>query len=264
MPTHYHALVLGGGDAGDLFAVSHGAAVKGLVHVAGQPMALHVLQALRATGRVSKVIYIGPTTPEMDALIDLQLADAGGLIDNLSTGLKALEGIQEDGQEGASGRALVLTADIPMLQPQDLLDVFAQAEAMPDAGLLYPVVRREDCEAAFPGVKRTYVRVRDGTFTGGNIFFFSPDLVDRFLPRLREVLAARKAPLRLAAQVGFGTLLRLVTGRLTVHGLEAAVSRLLEVEARGIITPHASIGTDVDKESDLALAEAYFAKQESV
>ncbi|MFC6591747.1 hypothetical protein ACFP81_06780 [Deinococcus lacus] len=96
--------------------------------------------------------------------------------------------------------------------------------------------------------------MREGTFTGGNLFLLRPELVQQFLPRLREVLAARKAPLRLAAMIGPGILLRLLTRQLTVPELEAAVSRLLGAEVRGLVTPHASIGTDIDKESDLELA----------
>ncbi|MDO4263025.1 MAG: NTP transferase domain-containing protein, partial [Deinococcus sp.] len=106
-PRQYQALILGGGDPGDPFAASHGVAVKGLVPVAGQPMALHVLRAVRASGQVGRVAYIGPTTPEMDALIDQQLPSSGRLLDNLTAGLQAL------GDQG--GRVLVLTADIPML-----------------------------------------------------------------------------------------------------------------------------------------------------
>ncbi|MCD0157206.1 nucleotide-diphospho-sugar transferase, partial [Deinococcus sp. 6GRE01] len=120
----------------------------------------------------------------------------------------------------------------------------------------YPVVRREVCEAAYPGVKRTYARLRDGTFTGGNLFLLDPALIGQFLPRLREVLAARKAPLKLAGLIGPGVLLRLVTGRLSVAALEAKVSALLGVPARALITPHAAVGTDVDKDEDLTLAEA--------
>ncbi|WP_261664712.1 NTP transferase domain-containing protein [Deinococcus sp. Marseille-Q6407] len=251
--AQYQALILGGGDPGDPFAAAHGVPVKALVPVAGEPMALHVLRTVRDSGRVGRVAYIGPTTSEMDALIDLKLPDTGRLIDNLSSGLEAL------GDQ--AGRALVLTADIPMLSPAQLNDVLDQAALLPGAGLLYPVVPRQACEAAYPGVKRTFVRVKDGTFTGGNLFLFDPQLVGRFLPKLRAVLDARKAPLKLAALIGPGVLLRLLTGQLTVRRLEEAVSRLLGVEARAIITPHAAVGTDVDKDSDLALAEAELARR---
>lgn len=243
-PAQWNAVVLGGGDPGDPFASAHGARVKALIPVAGQPMALYVLRALRDSGRIGRVAYVGPTTPEMDALIDFRVTDQGQLLANLEAGVEAL------GDPGA--RVLVATADIPMLRPEELRDLLADA---PDAALVYPVVRREACEAAYPGVKRTFVKVRDGTFTGGNLFLLDPALIGQFLPRLREVLAARKAPLKLAALIGPSVLFQLLTGRLTVKTLEEKVSAILQVSARALVTPYASVGTDIDKDEDLALAE---------
>lgn len=242
--VQWNAVVLGGGDPGDPFALAHGARVKGLIPVAGQPMALYVLRALRGSGRIGRVAYVGPTTPEMEALIDLRVTDRGQLLANLEAGVQAL------GDVGS--RVLVATADIPMLRPEELRALLDEA---PDAALVYPVVRREDCEVSYPGVKRTFVRVRDGTFTGGNLFLLDPALIGQFLPRLREVLAARKMPLKLAALIGPSVLLKLITGRLTVQTLEEKVSAILRVPARALITPYASVGTDIDKPEDLALAE---------
>lgn len=243
-PQQWNAVVLGGGDPGDAFAAAHGVKVKALIPLAGRPMALHVLRALRDSGRVARVAYVGPTTPELDALSDLRVTDTGQLLSNLEAGVAAL---------GEQTRVLVVTADIPMLTGAQLREVL---DAAPDAGLVYPIVRRAACEAAYPGVKRTYVRLTDGTFTGGNIFMLDPRLIGQFLPRLREVLGARKAPLRLAALIGPGVLLRLLTGRLGIEQLQLKVSALLGVPARALITDHAAIGTDVDKEGDLTLAEA--------
>ncbi|MFC4638779.1 NTP transferase domain-containing protein [Deinococcus hohokamensis] len=249
----WSAVVLGGGDPGDPFAAAHGAPVKALIPLCGEPMALHVLRALRRSGRVARVAYVGPTTPALDALLDLRVTDHGTLLSNLEAGVEALRtaGLRP------GERVLVVTADIPLLDAQQLRDVLDSA---PDAGLVYPVVRREACDAAYPGVKRTYVRVQDGTFTGGNLFLLDPALIGQFLPRLREVLSARKTPWKLAGLIGPGVLLRLLTGRLSVTRLEQKVSAILGVPARALITPHASVGTDVDKDEDLRLAEAHLGR----
>ena len=69
--------MLGGGDPGDPFAAAHGVNVKPLIPVAGAPMALHVLRALRGSDRVGRVAYVGPTTPELDPLIDIRVTDHG-------------------------------------------------------------------------------------------------------------------------------------------------------------------------------------------
>lgn len=253
--VRYSAVVLGGGDPGDAFAAAHGVPVKPLIPVNGLPMALHVLHALRDSGRVSRIAYVGPTTPEIDALIDERVTDHGSLLGNLEAGVEALEagGIRE------GERVLVVTADIPMLVADEVRDVLDSASV--GAALVYPVVRREVCEAAYPGVRRTYARLRGGSFTGGNLFILDPALIGQFLPRLREVLDARKAPLKLAGLIGPGVLLKLLTGRLTVEALEARVSSILGVQARALITPHAAVGTDVDQDEDLALAEAYLGRE---
>lgn len=245
------ALVLGGGDPGDPFAAAHGVSVKPLIPIAGQPMGQWVLEALRQSERVSRVAYVGPLTPDMEALVDLRVTDRGSLLGNLEAGIAALYDLA-GGTADQHPRLLVVTADVPMLTGPQVADVLQQA---PQAALVYPIVNKEVCQAAYPEVKRTYARLQDGTFTGGNLFLLDPRLVSKFLPRLREVLTARKQPLRLAAMIGPGVLLKLLIGRLSIAELEGKVSRLLGVEARALMTSHAAVGTDVDKESDLALAQ---------
>ena len=243
--------MLGGGDPGDPFAAAHGVAVKPLVLLAGQPMALYVLQALRACPEVGRVAYVGPVPAGGEDLIDLRVTDHGTLLGNLEVGVAALRVPEDRRTLGVPERVMVITADIPMLSASMLSEVLRSA---PDAGLVYPVVRKEDCERAYPGVKRTYARLQDGTFTGGNLFLIDAALVGQFLPRLREVLAARKQPLKLAALIGPLVLLRMLTGRLSIEGLQERVGEILGVKARALVTPHAAVGTDIDKDADLELA----------
>ena len=253
----WDVVVLGGGDPGDPFAAAHGVTVKPLVPVAGLPMALYVLRALRECPEVGQVAYVGPVPPGGASLVDLEVTDHGSLIGNLEVGVAALQrpagGQEHPGPHRVTPhRIMVVTADIPMLTAPMLSEVL---RAAPDAGLVYPVVRRENCEAAYPGVKRTYARLKDGTFTGGNLFLLDASLVGQFLPRLREVLAARKQPLKLAALIGPVTLIRLLTGQLRIRQLQERVSSILGMRAEALITTHAAIGTDIDKEADLELAE---------
>ncbi len=249
-PLLWDAVVLGGGDPGDPFAAAHGVALKTQIELAGQAMALYVLQALRDCPQVGRIAYVGPAPVGSEHLIDVRVTDHGTLIGNLEVGTDAL--VQSQGDKRGHARVMVITADIPLITANMLSDVLTAA---PDAGLVYPIVRKEDCELAYPGVKRTYARLKDGTFTGGNLFLLDPALITLFLPRLREILAARKQPVKLAALIGPLVLLRLVTGQLSIGQLQQRVGALLGVEARALITKHAAIGTDIDKEDDLRLAQ---------
>ncbi len=251
--TRWSAVVLGGGEPGDAFASAHGVNVKPLIPIHGLPMAAYVLRTLRDSGRVERIAYVGPTTPELEPFIDVRVTDHGTLLGNLEAGVEAIT------QSGLAPneRVLVVTADIPLLSAAQLRDVLDSAPI--EAGFVYPVVRREDCEAAYPGVKRTFVKVKGGTFTGGNLFILDPRLIKKFLPRLRDVLAARKTPLKLARIIGLSTLFKLLTGSLTVAGLEQKITDIVGVSAQALITPHAAVGTDVDKEADLQLAVDHIA-----
>ena len=248
----YSALVLGGGDPGDPFAVAHGVPVKALIPLNGKPMGQYVLEALRDSGKISSITYLGPTVPSMSALIDTPLESRGKLLENLEYGLSHLP---------LTGRVLVLTADIPLLTGTELRSVL---EGAPDSEVVYPIVRREDCESAFPGVKRTYARLKGGTFTGGNLFLLEASAQSEFLPRLKKVLENRKNPLALAALFGPLTALKLVAGQLEIAELERTVSRILGVRASAFVTPHASVGVDVDKEADLTLLERVLRSREQV
>jgi GTP:adenosylcobinamide-phosphate guanylyltransferase len=248
-PAHrlQHAVLLGGGSAQDPLAIAHGVASKALVPIHGHAMAWYVLQALRAAG-LDHIVYLGPTTPEVAALVDVVLPDAGSILGNLEAGLS---------HAPKTGRVLISTTDVPLLGQAALDDLLGRAgRELASAALIYPVVHDHDAERDFPGGKRTYVRLRDGRFTGGNLFILEPSLVGRFMPQLRVMVKNRKNPLALARTVGFGTLWGLLTGSLTVAALERRVSEILGLEARALITPFAEIGFDVDKAADLALVSA--------
>lgn len=137
----WNAVVLGGGDARDPFPAAHGAGVKALIELAGKPMGQHVLEALHDSRRVARVVYVGPLNADMRALVDEVVPDSGSLLGNLEAGVRTLVASSTE-----SARVLVVTADVPLMTGTMLRDVLSAA---PEVALVYPIVRREVCEAAF-------------------------------------------------------------------------------------------------------------------
>ena len=117
------------------------------------------------------------------------------------------------------------------------------------------MVPREAVEARWPGMRRTYARLREGRFTGGNLMLLDPALFRGALDMARRVIALRKRPLALARLVGLDILWKLLWGRLAIAEVEARASRILGVPLRALITPYAEVGVDVDKETDLVWLE---------
>ncbi|AEB11127.1 molybdenum cofactor guanylyltransferase [Marinithermus hydrothermalis] len=236
-----NAVVLGGGSPDDSLARRYGVPAKPLVPVAGRPMAAYVLDALRASGVVDRVVYVGPAAG-LEPAPEVVLAQRGGMLENLEAGLSVA------GEE----KALVVSADDPFLTPEAVRWVVAHA---PEAALVYPVVPREAVEARWPGMRRTYARLREGQFTGGNLVLLDPALFRGALDMARRVIALRKRPLALARLVGLDILWKLLWGRLAIAEVEARASRILGVPLRALVTPYAEVGVDVDKETDLVWLE---------
>ncbi len=84
--------------------------------------------------------------------------------------------------------------------------------------------------------------------------------LDAFMGRLGS---ARKNPLRLAAIFGVPTLLRYAVRRLSIAGAEMRGSALLGVPVAAAICTHPEIAVNVDRTSDVALAERLVAQATS-
>jgi GTP:adenosylcobinamide-phosphate guanylyltransferase len=245
-------VVLAGGKADEAFRAATGVDNRALAPAAGRPMVVWVLEALARAEMVERVVLVGAEglteTPELRQ----HLRGGSDLMESIERGLGACPG---------AGAALLVTADIPAITPEGI-DAFVRAGLETGADFVYPVIPRAANEARFPGLKRTYRRLRDGVFTGGNVVLVRPAALLRQRDLVCRAYAARKHPLRLARMLGWSALWRLLWGRLSIADAEAAVSRLLGVRSRAVITDHAELGADVDQVSDLAAMSAYLQERE--
>ncbi|NLG84108.1 MAG: hypothetical protein GX493_05760, partial [Firmicutes bacterium] len=152
---------------------------------------------------------------------------------------------------------LVLASDLPLLTRAALADFIRQCRER-EAEIYYPIIRREVYEEAYPGSRRTYVRVKDGTFTGGNVAFFTPDVFFRHEKLFARAIACRKNPFRLAPLLGFRWLPQLLVRALSVAAIEARIAARLGVKVAAIESRFSEMGFDVDTEADLEWIEFYW------
>lgn len=227
--------MLAGGSANDPLAQKFGLTSKTLLPYRGRPLVEYTLEALVQAGL--EVILVGPSVP-LKPLPQRALPDQGSLLANLEAGIQAAEG----------SKALVATGDMPFLHGEAVRWVLEHA---PQAGFVYTIIAKPTIEQRFPGMRRTYARIREGAFTGGNLVIIDKKLFFTALPLLQRALELRKKPLALAQMIGLGTLLKVILGQADIAGLEAKVSQILGVPARALITPYAEVGVDIDKEEDL-------------
>ncbi len=244
------AVVLAGGAASDRLAVAFGVAAKALVPLGGQPLASYVLTALQDSGVVDQTIYVGPTATALTGLYDRAVASGDSMFASLAAGLK----------EAAAGEhparpVLLVTADLPWVTGEMIARFVTAAleakQAGEKAALVYPVVNETVASEQFPGQRRTYARLREGRFTGGNVVLIDPKVVPTLLPLVDRLYRARKNPLALAGIVGLDVLLALLLGRADLPGLERRVAKLLAAPVRALVSNDAALATDIDEPSQL-------------
>ncbi len=237
------AMVLAGQKNVALKSVSS-CAWEAEVPVLGRPLVDWVIAALKAAATVGgEIIVVGPPSIG-ERNHEVRVARLGETLwDNLRAGLQALP--------PDTDRVLICTADIPLLTGAIVDDFVTHAPI--DADLVYPVVSRGVTVDRYPDTRRTYVRLRGKTVTGGNLVIARPSVLSRIEQRAQQLIHHRKSPVQLARDVGPLLLLRLITGQLSLAQAERRVSRVFGIQGRVVESPYPEIGVDVDKPHDLSV-----------
>jgi len=256
------AIVLAGQRAeGDPLAESQGLTWKALVPVAGRPMVERVLQALLTSRTVGRILVCAPTPALLAEIPSLQAALNQGRIRLLPTEAGPAESTAAAWQRaGRPCPTLVTTADHALLTPA-LVDSFCRRAGEKDADIQAALVPAEAIEAAFPKARRTYLRFRQGAYSGANLFLLSAPEALGAITFWQQVERERKKPWRIAARIGPGLLLSYLLRRLTLEGALARFSRATGARAAVVTLEEAWAAVDVDKPEDLLLAEQILAQR---
>ena len=242
------AVVLAGGAPDAVSALAPGAPNKAFVPIAGRTLVERTLDALHASPQIGRTVVVAPNgTFDSPALrgADERRAAGSTMTESLRAGLAGF---------APDASVLVAASDLPILS-RAALDEFLAIVRAADADIVYACVERAVHEARFPEVPHTWARLQDGTYCGGGVVALRP----RVLPALERLLgrlgAARKNPLRLAAIFGARVLVRYAIGRLRVEHAERRASALVRGRVVAARCTHPEIAVNVDRPSDVALAE---------
>ncbi len=270
------ALILAGGESSTELFKATGSGERAAIEVGNRAMVVRVLDALRGTAEIERIAVVGSEQIlELcgEAHPDILRVPAGAsMTQNFGRGMNTLknEGIATLIRSGVSGttttsttttstanvQVLVCTCDIPLVMPQTFTD-FIEAARQKKLELAYPIVRRSVSEAQFSGGKRTYVKLTDGEYTGGNAVIVPLRLADKVSELLEAAYRARKNPMALAKLLGSNFLWKFLRKKLSVAEVEHAVQRVLDCRVGAVEMKDATIAFDVDKESDWKKAVRY-------
>ncbi|NLV91442.1 MAG: NTP transferase domain-containing protein [Firmicutes bacterium] len=247
------AIVLAGARNDGPLKTRSAAEYEALIAVNGRPLVDYVVQALLDCGQIDRIIIVGPKSLQKlyrDPKIRVKL-HRESMVENVKVGLTEVS---------PEAKVLLVTADIPLLTGEAVTDFLHRCQAH-EAAIYYPIVRKESNEAAYPNVERTYLKLKDGVFTGGNLALLEPKVISQCYQLLERVVALRKQPVKLVRMLGLSFIIRLAFNRLTIAEIEKRAERILGFTGVAIESPFPQIGVDVDKPSDLDLVTRILATE---
>lgn len=254
MTTPITAILLAGSrPTPDPLAVAAGVAIKPLAPVAGEPMINHPARALLAHPAVGQVVILtqssapfaaDPATAWLTTHPQVRFEQSGA---GIASSLLALL------ERGDVPFPILLTTADHVLLDSAMLDQFTQEAA--GADIAVAMVERRILLARYPGSRRTWLKFRDGWWSGANIFWFGSDRARSIIALWREVEQDRKKGWKIVSAFGpvalIGTLLRL----LTLRGGIARIGRRFGLTARLVAMEKAEACIDADKPDDVVLIE---------
>ncbi|HWI55316.1 MAG TPA: nucleotidyltransferase family protein [Desulfobacteria bacterium] len=244
-------ILAGGRNSGPLRECSD-AYSEAMIKIGQKPMIRYVAEALFQSEHVNKIVIIGSDEmksvfPEKNVTV---IAPEESAVQNVIKGLRHVD---------ASGKVMIATCDIPLLTPK-AVDEFIGMTLADGVDLFYPIVPMKEIRKVFPDIKRTSVKLTEGTFTGGNLFVINPNAVGGCVKKVEQFVSLRKSPLKLCRLLGMGFVVKFLLKKLSISEIEQKVSELLGITGRAVITCYPEIGVDVDKPSDLSIVSAFLHK----
>lgn len=223
---------------------------KALLKIKNKYMIEYVLDTLHNVKCIEKIAIVGQKDKLSEAVghkADYVVEGTDSIVENIIKALEYFPGEKE---------MLVLTCDIPMITVE-AIEHFILESRESGADLCYSIVEKMVNDEKYPEVKRTYAKLHEGKFTGGNVFYFNPEIKDDIKDFAEQMLEYRKSPTKMAGVLGIGFLIRLALGILTINAVKKKLKKLIGVNGAAVISPYPEIGNDVDKASDIEFVEKY-------
>ncbi|MEE9343058.1 MAG: nucleotidyltransferase family protein [Gammaproteobacteria bacterium] len=254
----FTALVLAG-DRGtdDPLVAEAGVACKALVEINGKPMVLRVLETLQSADYVSHCVLSGPERSQLKGQHRIEDQINNNRLNWIkpektpsTSAYVAMQSIPEDQP------ILLTTADHPLLTA-DIINSFCLLSLKEEADVTVALCRYELIKSTFPGMKKTVLKFSDGEYCGCNLFSFLTPNSRELANKWRQVEDDRKNPLRVIKLLGWFSVLRYMTGTLSLNDAMRRLSRKLGLRISIIDMPFAEAAVDVDSISDQQIVQAH-------
>ncbi|MCX7918097.1 MAG: nucleotidyltransferase family protein [bacterium] len=234
----YAAVVLAGGRITGEYARVTGQTIKALIPFNGKTCLSIALNALLGSKYINQIYVVGPPEIKFEESVGRSyqfIPEGESGEENIFRGASAIS---------YSGRFIICCSDMPFIQSRDV-DEFI--ELCPEDTIAnYPIFLKEMIERTYPDVRREYVYLKDGAYTGGNLFLVHTDLFTQYQELITAVFRARKSQFRMCRLLGITFIVRFLFRQLTVTDIENKVSDILGGRVKAILNASPNLGMDID------------------
>lgn len=222
---------------------------KTLLPVAGSPMLCWVLQALETSTHRPKIAI---STSDPAVVFHAAQRQA---FDIFSPGKTAVQSLLNAVEASSSAEwVLIISGDHPLLNAE-MVDSFIVRAQQTGAALSVAVVSQHTLRAAHPASRRTFFPLKGGAYSGGNMYLLHRPSFQVHSSLLEVLDRNRKNPWKTLLYLDMGFILAVLLRQLTIHDVAQRVSVPLGCPVAVVDMPYAECGMDVDKPSDLQLAD---------
>jgi GTP:adenosylcobinamide-phosphate guanylyltransferase len=258
------AIVMAGRREGhvDPLAAAAGLSDKCVVPVAGRPMIGYVLDTLRDTADVGKVIVSINDPALLDDLEEARALRAQGRLvvavarTNLVDSLLAAV-------DQADFPIFITTADNVLLTPEAASAFFRGAEAA-EAEVAVAFARRQSVIDAHPDGQRRFYRFSDDSYSNCNSYWIGSRKALKAAEVFRSGGQFAKHPLRIVQALGIINLIRFRYGIGTLDEAFRRFSRRFRLTICAVILSDGAVAIDVDNARTLGVTEAILARRAGV
>ena len=225
---------------------------ESLIEIAAKPMVQHVIEAVENVNEINDIVIVGPEKINQKTNSKYRIIKPEDvLINNIKKGIDALN---------HDHHILIITSDIPLITTKIIEDFINKCKLEKRHDLFYPVISKEINLEKYPEVERTYVHLKEGIFTGGNMVLVSPEIIQGPLDWYDKILNLRKKPFKMSQMLGFKFIVKFIFRQLSIKEVEKRISNIIGHKCKALIVEYPEIGFDVDKPSDLKMMKEKYLK----
>lgn len=248
----YSVAITAGGLISREFARSAGTQIKAMLIIHGKTLLERTVEAFRECGVTGRIALVAPEeireTAGAQAVDQFISAHESG-IENIRRGLSYFS---------EETRIVWCASDLPFISPGSIKDFLERCPE--DASLCYPVFERDEINPSMRAAIPSYIRLKDGHFTGGSIFRLD---VAPCMARMEEIgrcFTSRKSTIAMVQLLGLKTVVNFLMGRCSINDILKRVEEILHTRCAVVRGCDPSVTVDIDDEASYEFALKYAEK----